>query len=366
MDCRPIVNGLAITHQSQASCVRLTRSLEGALIGTTLSNTEQLRCFSISTYSLTDGDGDGDVDLLVGKANDDDEWPHVVLWFNDGDDGFVRSDRFAPASERALFTLLWQAAGQPLGEAVRLLWVRPCYEPQEPWRLTRPWAASEEPSLFFEGPINPCDLHLLVNLDGDGEVELIGPPDRDLQFNPFYAGTTYYGLALWRLDASGVVSRHTLLGSQVLVPHRAIASDLTGDGRLDLAVVDGNLATGPALVVLVGQHDGVPLVEGRYRLPGTGGQVLAGDVNGDGVPDLVVLGRSVKGGPGGAFVFLNQSTPATAVAAETAPTPSTVALGANYSNPFNQKCPLVQAGDWPMRIVAAVRQDGHVAASTPR
>ncbi len=150
------------------------------------------------------------------------------------------------------------------------LWVRPCYEPQEPWRLTRPWAASEEPSLFFEGPINPCDLHLLVNLDGDGEVELIGPPDRDLQFNPFYAGTTYYGLALWRLDASGVLDRHTLLGSQVLVPHRAIASDLTGDGRLDLAVVDGNLATGPALVVLVGQHDGVPLVEGRYRLPGTG------------------------------------------------------------------------------------------------
>ena len=115
------------------------------------------------------------------------------------------------------------------------------------------------------------------------------------------------------LRASGVVARHTLLGSQVLVSHEVVARDLTGDGLLDLAVVDGNLATGPALVVLVGQRDGVPVVEGRYRLPGMGGQVLAGDVNGDGAPDLVVLGRSVEGGPGGAFVFLNQGIPATAI-----------------------------------------------------
>ena len=75
--------------------------------------------------------------------------------------------------------------------------------------------------------------------------------------------------------------------------------------------------------------------EGRYRLPGTGGQVLPGDVNGDGAPDLVVLGRNMKGGPGGAFVFLNQHTPATAIAAETPTTPSAFVLGANYPNPFN-------------------------------
>ena len=64
--------------------------------------------------------------------------------------------------------------------------------------------------------------------------------------------------------------------------------------------------TGPALVVLVGQRDGLPVVEGRYPLPGVGDEVLAGDVNGDGATDLVVLGRSVEGGDGGAFVFLNQ------------------------------------------------------------
>ena len=73
---------------------------------------------------------------------------------------------------------------------------------------------------------------------------------------------------------------------------------------------------------LVSQRDGVPVVEGRYPLPGVGSEVLAGDVNGDGATDLVVLGRSVEGGDGGAFVFLNQGVPAaTAIAAETASTP---------------------------------------------
>ena len=279
---------------------------------------------------LADGDGDGDVDLLVGEY--DDESSHVVLWINDGDDGFVRSDYFALDSEEELFP--WLFAGRPLGEAVRLLWNRPCYKPVGPWQLTQPWADSEQPPLFFEAAVNPCDLHLLTDLDEDGSVELVGTPDRNLQFD-FY-GTTYHGLALWRVGTSGVVVRHTLLGPQVLVSQdtKTIASDLNGDGLLDLAVVDGNWATGPALVVLLGQRDGVPVVEGRYRLPGTGRHVLAGDVNGNGATDLVVLGRSVEGGPGGAFVFVNQGTPATAVVSEAA-TPTAFALGANYPNPFN-------------------------------
>ena len=169
-------------------------------------------------------------------------------------------------------------------------------------------------------------------------MELVGTPERDLFFD-FDFMTTYHGLALWRVDASGAVERHTLLGPQVLVPTPyeggVLASDLTGDGLLDLAVVDINVTTGPALIVLVGQRDGVPVIEGRYPLPGVGKEVLAGDVNGDGATDLVVLGRSVEGGDGGAFVFLNQGVlAATAIAAETT-TPTAFALGANYPNPFN-------------------------------
>ena len=280
---------------------------------------------------LADGDGDGDMDLL--GVEEGDTRSNVIMWFNDGDAGFVRRDRFDLDTEEDLYFQIFP--GQPPGEAVRLLWRRACYLPQGALQLTQPWALREEPPLFFETVVNPCyQLHLLADLDGDGAEEFVGPPDKDLQFDSREI-TTYHGLVLWRLDASGGVARHTLLGPQVLVPHRAIAHDLNGDGLLDLAVVDGNLATGPALVVLVGQRAGLPVVEGRYRLPGTGGQVLPGDVNGDGATDLVVLGRSVEGGPVGAFVFLNQNMPATAIAAETAPTPSAFVLGANYPNPFN-------------------------------
>ena len=285
---------------------------------------------------LADGDGDGDVDLLVIEDLDD-LWSNVTMWVNDGAAGFAHSDRFDLDTEEELGRFL--LAGQPLGEAVRLLWNRGCSEPVGPWRLTQPWAASQPPPLFFEAAVNPCDLHLLTDLDGDGAVELVGTPERNLFFD-FDFKTTYHGLALWRVDPSGGVERHTLLGPQVLVPspqhfdRGVLARDLTGDGLLDLAVVDINPATGPALIVLVGQRDGVPVVEGRYRLPGIGREVLAGDVNGDGATDLVVLGRSVEG-DGGAFVFLNQGVPATAVAAETATTPSAFALGANYPNPFN-------------------------------
>ena len=140
-------------------------------------------------------------------------------------------------------------------------------------------------------------------------------------------------MILWRLDASGGWTRHSLLDWKV-IPSIATTSDLNGDGVLDVTLLAGNSPIGPALVVFLGQRNGVPVLEGYYPLPSEGSQVLTSDVNGDGNADLVVLGTSPASGHGGVFVLLNQGTPATAVAAETA-TPTAFALGANYPNPFN-------------------------------
>ena len=294
---------------------------------------------NVGFIGLADGEGDGDVDLLVMEYDDESLHNHegtsqATLWFNDGDAEFVRSDRFTLDSEDRLWPMLWSAERSlGAGGAVRLLWIRSCGGSTGVW-LTQPWAASAEPPLFFESMVNPC-YSTPLQADRDGQVDLVGIAEVTAYevFVSVYRYTNH-GLALWRLDASGVVAHHTLLGSQVHVQGRPLVSDLNGDGLLDLALVDGNLETGPALVVLIGQRDGVPVLEGRYRLPGTGNEVLAGDLNGDGAAELVVLGQNVEGGPGGAFVFINQSSPPTAVAVEQA-TPSAFVLGANYPNPFN-------------------------------
>ena len=311
-----------------------------------------LRLPNTGFVGLADGEGDGDLDLLVtGYEEYEDEADHThdgtsqaTLWFNDGDAEFVRSDQFTLDSEEGLWPRLWSAE-QSLegGEAVHLLWTRSCYKqlqeagPTGVW-LTQPWAASAEPPLFLESMVNPC-RYTPLQVGRDGQVDLVGIVELTVSSHVY----TYHGLALWRRDASGAVTSHTLLGSQVHVQGRPLVSDLNGDGLPDVALVDGNEETGPALVVLLGQSDGVPVLEGRYRLPGTesmGNEVLAGDLNGDGAADLVVLGWNEEGAPfdvdvpGGAFVFINQNSLPTAVAGEAA-TPSAFVLGANYPNPFN-------------------------------
>ena len=278
-----------------------------------------LQLFDVWPVGLADGDGDGDTDLLVSDFASQE----VSLWINDGYD-FVSSDTFGLDSEKVIPYL---TTGQPLGEAASLLW----HQAQGPWQLIRPWAAIQEPPRSFEAEVNPSALHLLADLDGNGTVDLLGSPKSlDMVY-----GTDFYGLSLWRLDASGVLARESLLDWKVLPAHGATASDLNGDGVLDVAMVAGNLTVGrPALLVWLGQRNGSPVLEGYYPLPGEGNQVLASDVNGDGDTDLVVLGTNPASGHGGVFVLVNQGTPVTAVAAE-ATTPTAFALGANYPNPFN-------------------------------
>ena len=223
--------------------------------------TVQLSGFGFA--GLADGDGDGDIDLFVGEH--DSGSYYVTLWINDGY-YFVNSDRFVLDSEETLDFYL--PAGQPLGKAASVLWNRPCYRSPGPWQLTQPWAAVQEPPLSFEAKVNPCALHLLADFDGNGTVDLLGSPE---SIGARFGTTDYYGLALWRMDASGVLARDSLLDWKVL-PLAVTTSDLNGDGVSDVAMVAGNLTVGSALVVLLGQRNGVPTLEdGTWTGAGDGG-----------------------------------------------------------------------------------------------
>ena len=281
-----------------------------------------LELAKVRPMGLADGDGDGHVDLLV--VGSDGESSYVTLWSSEAH-GLFGSDRLDYDSEEMS---PWLPGGQPLGEAAVLMWTQPCGRRlcyPRVLTLTRPWAAIQEPPLVVEAPVPPS---VVADFDGDGMVDLLGSPER-IAAN---FATRGYGLALWLLDASGGLTRHSLLDWKSL-PTGMATVDLNGDGLLDIATVAGNLPVGPALMVWLGRADDIPAFEGWYPLSGEGGRILTGDVNGDGDIDLVVLGKSPGSDLGGVFVFINQGT-ASAVAGETA-RPTAFALGANYPNPFN-------------------------------
>lgn len=111
--------------------------------------------------------------------------------------------------------------------------------------------------------------------------------------------------------------------------------ELDGAGVLDPVFVDSNFRQ-PAVVVASGRRDGIPTDEERYPVQGPGGEVLAGDVDGDGHADLVVLESSFVGGGSGVYVLRNRGAGVgTAVAQESAGSCRRPVLEANYPNPFN-------------------------------
>jgi uncharacterized protein (TIGR03437 family) len=90
-----------------------------------------------------------------------------------------------------------------------------------------------------------------------------------------------------------------LSGGPSLGPYSIVAADFNGDGKLDLAVTLSNYTTAPGgLAVLLGRGDGS--FQSPVIYPVTSAGFVAGDLNGDGIPDLIVDPPTSEDAYGGA------------------------------------------------------------------
>lgn len=149
------------------------------------------------------------------------------------------------------------------------------------------------PTIQVTGAGTPYSM-LATDFNGDGKTDLV------------FAFDTYNGSTIFALPGLGNGSFGTPVTSTVInqggmslygfIGHMA-AADFNGDGFMDLALIASTSSSSSGIFIMQGNGSGSFTASSPITLPNQSpGTIAAGDFNGDGIPDLIVLDGYSGGG----------------------------------------------------------------------
>ena len=126
----------------------------------------------------------------------------------------------------------------------------------------------------------------VADFNGDTNLDIV-------MFLGNLSGKSFSGITAYLLRGNGngtFQSPEPIVALDGMETISFATADFNGDGKPDLAVLAINSAATPAnLIIALGQGDGTFRVANTYQTP-IGADVTVGDVNGDGIPDVVLSG----------------------------------------------------------------------------